>query len=75
MDVSAKSQTFWVGEELYICTHKTHGEGVVIVLGLSGKLRFAFAGQSMLMQLSLHPAHLSELRCACLPDFCELSMA
>jgi len=28
-----------------------HGEGVVIVLGPSGKLLFAFAGQSMLMHL------------------------
>jgi len=39
-----------------LCTlTKKHGDGVVIVP--SGKLLFAFAGQSVLMQLSLHPAH------------------
>jgi hypothetical protein len=53
--------------------HKMHGEGVVIVLGPSGKLLFAFAGHSMLMHLSLlHPA---VLRCACFSQSCELSMA
>ena len=46
---------------------KEHGEGMVIVLA-SGKLLFAVTGHSMLMHLSLHPAHPLVLRCTCLPD-------